>query len=198
MSTTKKIFLDEYEHLYCFRNKVTLATGPEHVDEETPVEKNVFNSLPAFREVSYNKLDEVSCYLYTKIEDVKNEDLLRWWHEHRHVFPTCTKWLSITILFYISSYFYIIFLSLIYGTILTGTFVDMEHVFSQGRLLLPYIHNRLSSESMRALLCLGDWCRCGLMKDSNIKSAALLPDVTGEEPPLASGWIALLPTLCDH
>src|SRR5882757_3298290 len=103
-------------------------------------------------------------------------------------FPTCTKWLSITILFYISSYFYIIFLSLIYGTILTGTFVDMEHVFSQGRLLLPYIHNRLSSESMRALLCLGDWCRCGLMKDSNIKSASLLPDVTGEEPPLASGW----------
>src|SRR6267154_6364970 len=28
-----------------------------------------------------------SHYLYTKIEDVKNEDLLRWWHEHRHVFP---------------------------------------------------------------------------------------------------------------
>src|SRR6267154_21545 len=86
MSTTKKIFLDEYEHLYRFRDKVTLATGPGHVDE-TPVEKNVFDSLPAFREVSYNKLDKVSRYLYTEIEDVKNEDLLRWWHEHRHVFP---------------------------------------------------------------------------------------------------------------
>ena len=75
-----------------------------------------------------------------------------------------------------------------YGTILTGTSIDVERVFSQGCLLLPYIRNHLSSESMHALLCLGDWCRCGLMKDSNIKSTALLPDVTSEEPPLASGW----------
>jgi hypothetical protein len=49
----------------------------------------------------------------------------------------------------------------------------VERVFSQGRLLLPYIRNRLSSKSMCALLCLGDWCRQGLVKDSNIKPAAL-------------------------
>jgi hypothetical protein len=41
---------------------------------------------------------------------------------------------------------------------------------------------------MRALLCLGDWCRQGLVKDSNIKPAALLPDINGEEAPLATGW----------
>lgn len=64
----------------------------------------------------------------------------------------------------------------------------MERVFSQGRLLLPYIRNRLSSESTRALLCLGDWSRRGLVKDADIKAAALLPDVSGEEPPLATGW----------
>jgi hypothetical protein len=26
------------------------------------------------------------------------------------------------------------------------------------------------------------------MKDGNIKPMALLPDIAGEEPPLASGW----------
>ena len=75
-----------------------------------------------------------------------------------------------------------------YGTILTGTSVDVECVFSQGCLLLPYICNCLSSESTCALLCLGDWCQRSLVKDSNIKPTALLPDVAGEEPPLASGW----------
>lgn len=69
-----------------------------------------------------------------------------------------------------------------------GTSVEVERVFSQGRLLLPYIRNRLSSESTRALLCLGDWCRRGFVKDGDIKAAALLPDVAGEEPPLAIGW----------
>src|SRR6267154_4146426 len=100
-------------------------------------------------------------------------------------FPTCTEWLSITILFHVSSYFYIFFFSLMYGTILTGTSVDVECVFSQGCLLLPYICNCLSSESTCALLCLGDWCQRSLVKDSNIKPTALLPDVAGEEPPLA-------------
>jgi hypothetical protein len=54
----------------------------------------------------------------------------------------------------------------------------MERVFSQGRLLLPYIRNRLSSESTRALLCLGDWCRRGIVKDSNIKPTALVTSLS--------------------
>ena len=64
----------------------------------------------------------------------------------------------------------------------------MERVFSQGRLLLPYVRNRLSSESMRALLCIGDWSLRGLLKNSVIKAAAVLPDITGFEPPLPSDW----------
>lgn len=64
----------------------------------------------------------------------------------------------------------------------------MERVFSQGRLLLPYIRNRLSSESTRALLCIGDWSRHGLVKYGDLKAAAILPDVNGQEPPLPSGW----------
>ena len=64
----------------------------------------------------------------------------------------------------------------------------MERVFSQGRLLLPYVRNRMSSETTRALLCLGDWSKHGFVKDADLKAAALLPDISGEEPPLASGW----------
>src|SRR5712672_1664832 len=69
-----------------------------------------------------------------------------------------------------------------------GTSVDMEQVFSQGRLLLPYVQNCLSSELTCTLLCLGDWSRRGLVKDSDIKAAVILPDVNGQEPPLANDW----------
>ena len=65
----------------------------------------------------------------------------------------------------------------------------MECVFSQGRLVLPYVHNRLTSESTRALVCLGDWSARGLVKDCDIKTAAILPDVLGEqEPEFQRGW----------
>ena len=82
----KKIFRDEFECSYRFCDEVTLATGPGDV-EEMPGEKNVFDNLPVFCQVEYAKIDELSRYLYTEIKDVKNEDLLRWWHEHRHAFP---------------------------------------------------------------------------------------------------------------
>ena len=67
----------------------------------------------------------------------------------------------------------------------------MERVFSQGRILLPHVHNRLTSELMRALLCIGDWSRCGLLKDVVIKTVAVLPDLGQYEPPLSDDWDAI-------
>jgi hypothetical protein len=64
----------------------------------------------------------------------------------------------------------------------------VERVFSHGRILLPHTRNRLSSESTRALLCVGDWTRRGFVKDKDIKCAALLPDVVDEEAPLEKDW----------
>ena len=65
----------------------------------------------------------------------------------------------------------------------------MERVFSQGRLVLPYVRNHLTSESTRALVCLGDWSARGLVKDCDIKTMAILPDVLGEqEPEFQWGW----------
>ncbi len=65
----------------------------------------------------------------------------------------------------------------------------MERVFSQGRLVLPYMRNRLTSESTCALVCLGDWSTCGLVKDCDIKTVVILLDILGEqEPEFQWGW----------
>jgi len=37
-------------------------------------------------------------------------------------------------------------------------------------------------------MCLGTWSRLGLVQEVDIKAAASLPDVVGEEDKLKSGW----------
>ncbi|EIW63732.1 uncharacterized protein TRAVEDRAFT_78749, partial [Trametes versicolor FP-101664 SS1] len=49
-----------------------------------------------------------------------------------------------------------------------GTSVDIERVFSRGRIILPHLRNGLSAHSIRAILCLGEWSLLNLMKDSDI------------------------------
>lgn len=58
-----------------------------------------------------------------------------------------------------------------------ATSVDVERVFSKGRLLLPHVRNRLSVNTIRALLCLGDWSKKGYIHEADIKAAAKLPDI---------------------
>jgi len=76
-------------------------------------------------------------------------------------------------------------------TNITATSVDVEWTFSQGRLVLSHVHSRLSVQSTRALLCLAGWSKMGLVSDNNVKSAAVLPEVDGEEEELALDWDAL-------
>ena len=60
--------------------------------------------------------------------------------------------------------------------------MEVEHVFSQGRLLLSHIRSRLSVQSTRALMCLGVWSKLGFITDSDIKVAVvILPELIGEE-----------------
>jgi hypothetical protein len=70
--------------------------------------------------------------------------------------------------------------------------VAVKRVFSQGRLVLPYVRNRLSAQSTRALLCLGDWSLHGLVKDKDVQAAAQLPDVEGEESELDENWAKII------
>lgn len=64
----------------------------------------------------------------------------------------------------------------------------MERVFSKGRILLSHLRSRLSVQSTRALLCVGDWSLKGYVKSCDVKAAAVLPEVEGEEEELKEEW----------
>lgn len=53
----------------------------------------------------------------------------------------------------------------------TATTVDVERVFSKGRILLTHTRNRLSANNTRASMCVGDWSRLGLIKSTDIAAA---------------------------
>lgn len=60
--------------------------------------------------------------------------------------------------------------------------VDVERAFSQGRILLSHIRNRLSAESTRSLLCLGAWYKGGIVRSADIAAAAKLPELEKANP----------------
>ncbi|KIK77424.1 hypothetical protein PAXRUDRAFT_166907 [Paxillus rubicundulus Ve08.2h10] len=58
-----------------------------------------------------------------------------------------------------------------------ATSVDIEWLFSRGRLLLTHVRSRFSVQSTRALLCLGHWSLLGLIKSEDVESMSKLPDI---------------------
>ena len=77
---------------------------------------------------------------------------------------------------------------LLTSSFISATSVDVEHIFSQGRILLSHIRNRLSVQSTRALICLGIWSLMGYVKDKDILAVTVIPEVRGNEEELAEGW----------
>jgi hypothetical protein len=75
-----------------------------------------------------------------------------------------------------------------------ATSVDVERIFSQGRIVLSHLRSRLSVQSTWALMCLGVWSCLGYVKDSDIKGVVILPEVPAntKESNLAVGWDAIL------
>ena len=69
-----------------------------------------------------------------------------------------------------------------------ATSVDVEQVFSKGRLILSHIRNRLTVASMCALMCLGAWSKLGLVRDADLLAAATLPEVKEDEEEFNVGW----------
>jgi hypothetical protein len=60
---------------------------------------------------------------------------------------------------------------------LAATSVDVERLFSRGRLVLSHTRSRLSVASTRALLCLGSWSLVGLVRDEDVQAVAKLDEV---------------------
>jgi hypothetical protein len=69
--------------------------------------------------------------------------------------------------------------------------VDVERTFSQGRIVLSHIHNRLSPQSTRALMCVGAWSWLGLVKNKDILD--VLGDKVKEDKELPVGWDTINP-----
>ncbi|KIM58405.1 hypothetical protein SCLCIDRAFT_70127, partial [Scleroderma citrinum Foug A] len=62
-----------------------------------------------------------------------------------------------------------------------ATSINVEHLFSCGRLLLSHICSRLSVKSTQALLCLGAWSHLGLVKNEDVLKVGALPEVDNED-----------------
>jgi hAT family protein len=86
IATAKKLICDEFDHSYHFQDNIVIDSGV--ADQPTdPMTKNIFDNLPVFHAPLAGTIDELTCYLNTMPEDIKNEDVLKWWYKDKHVFP---------------------------------------------------------------------------------------------------------------
>jgi hypothetical protein len=78
-----------------------------------------------------------------------------------------------------------------------ATSVDVERVFSRGRLILSHVRSRLAAQTTRSLLCVGTWSLLRLVKDDDAMVVAQLPDVEGDESDfeMEVGWDAIADAL---
>lgn len=130
--------------------------------------------------------DELARYLSTDPEQVL--DVLLWWTEHKATYPNLLR-MALDYLSIPGMYPFTSEIDRHADTCFaTATSTDVERVFSQGRLLLSHIRNRLLSQSIRALMCLGSWSQLGLVKDADIYAVTALAEVEGEEEDLADSW----------
>jgi hypothetical protein len=132
---------------------------------------NIFDNMLALTMPKGSKVtDELTLYLSTGTECVNN--VLAWWFEKRTVYPMLAR------------------MALDYLSI-PATSVDVERVFSRGRLILSHVRSRLSVQSTRALICVGSWSRLGLVKNEDVMSAAMLANIKEDLEVLGSDWDAL-------
>jgi len=176
VETAKELVRDVFERSYKqpdAREEEDPAPAPAASSKASSKPANMFDSLPSLSAPTQKELrDDLDRYLSTDPEMVG--DVLVWWHEHRGMYPSLSR------------------MALDYLTI-PATSVDVERLFSRGRLLLSHVRSRLSAQSTRALLCLGSWSRLGLVKDTDVLAVTVLDDVEGdEEPELDDGWDRIL------
>ena len=132
---------------------------------------------------------ELDRYLGTDPEHVT--DALAWWYEHKHVYPRLHR-MALDYLSIPGTLENLNVGQFLNRQLFLATSVDVERTFSQGRLLLSHIRNRLSVQSTRALLCLGIWSEMGYVKDKDVKAATVLPEVdSDDEDELDDNWDAI-------
>lgn len=68
--------------------------------------------------------------------------------------------------------------------------MDVERIFSQGRVILSYLRNRLSVQTVRALICVNEWTKAGIITEKHIHDCIWgLKDIDeDDESYVAEGW----------
>ena len=112
---------------------------------------------------------ELDKYLLKSVEKVC--DLVAWWWDHQHSYPTLLKmafnYLSVPHKFCASIMVYCWVLT----SLIPATSTAVECVFSQGQQLLHFTHNQLSGVSIQAVLCFGDWGQKDLIDSGDVFKA---------------------------
>ena len=66
--------------------------------------------------------------------------------------------------------------------------IDVERIFSRGRLLLSHTRSRLSTQTTHAVLCVGQWCVQNFVKVEDVVAVSKLDDEEGDEEEMEDGW----------
>lgn len=115
-------------------------------------------------------------------------DGLQWWSERKDLYP-CLSRMALDYLSIPGTFYFFIYNSS--SHIFLATSVDVERVFSTGRIILSHLRNRLSVQSIRALMCVGAWSKMGYVKTRDITDVTMLDDIDSEggvEEELKDGW----------
>jgi hypothetical protein len=90
IAAAKDIVRNKFDRSYRFCNEVSLLTCLESMGDAV-LTNNIFDSLPTFHTANESNVDKLTHYLSTGPEDIKNEDVLKWWFECRHVYPNLSR-----------------------------------------------------------------------------------------------------------
>ncbi len=139
------------------------------------ISDNIFDALPTLSAPTKAALaDELTCYLSAPLERTLNP--LLWWIEMKAVYPRLSRmardYLCIPGTFVVLQNISILIFYY------SATSIDVERLFSKGRLILSHVRNRMSAGTTRELLCLNNWSKQGLVKMEDLKAAASLPEVS--------------------
>ena len=113
--------------------------------------------------------DELSTYLAAPCENISDENVLVWWRGQTQ-YPRLSR-MAISYLTCPSEFLSFSHLVKLADLLSSATSVDVERIFSHGRILLPHTRNRMTSTTARALMCVGEWSRLGWVQDSDVVAA---------------------------
>lgn len=141
---------------------------------------NIFDALTPFIPATpaTGTVDELDHFLASPCESTGG-DVLGWWYARRAIYPRLSRMAMDYIV--VPGAYLVQFFMFKPNTTCLATTVDVERVFSRGRILLSHTRNRLSAKSIRALMCVGEWSRMGLVRPSDIRNISTdangIPDI---------------------